>query len=130
MEGSTPLEDLAAKLAAIGELDPDMSIITGPAPQLKPPAIVLRPDNPWLVPKGYCQDEQRYVAIPVVTASTPADGVRKIYLAVLAIKNALTDAWSWESVSAPLIDETTGVPLLAASVRLKYMSSEEEEALS
>ena len=130
MEGSTPLRDLAAKLAAIPELDPDMSIITGPAPQLKPPAIVLRPDNPWLVPSKYCADEQRYVAIPVVTASTPADGVDMIYRAVLAIKNALTDAWSWESVSAPVIDETTGVPLLAASVRLKYQSSEEEETLS
>ena len=124
MEGASPLDDLAAKLADV-DLPAGMSIITGPAAQLKPPAVVLRPDNPWLVPSSYCADEQRYVAIPVVSASTPADGVRKIYAAVKAIKNALTESWSWESVSAPIIDETTGVPLLAASVRLKYQNSEE-----
>lgn len=124
MEGASPLDDLAAKLADV-DLPAGMSIITGPAAQLKPPAVVLRPDNPWLVPSKFCADEQRYVAIPVVSASTPADGVRKIYAAVKAIKNALTESWSWESVSAPIIDETTGVPLLAASVRLKYQNSEE-----
>lgn len=124
MEGASPLDDLAAKLADV-DLPSGMSIITGPAAQLKPPAVVLRPDNPWLVPSKFCADEQRYVAIPVVSASTPADGVRKIYAAVKAIKNALTESWSWESVSAPIIDETTGVPLLAASVRLKYQNSEE-----
>ena len=124
MEGDSPLDDLAAKLAAV-TLPAGMSIISGPAAQLKPPAVVIRPDNPWLVPSQYCVDEQRYVAIPVVSASTPADGIRKIYAAVIAIKNALTDQWSWESVSAPVIDETTGFPLLAASIRLKYMNSEE-----
>ena len=124
MEGDSPLDDLAALLADV-DLPEGMSVISGPAAQLKPPALVLRPDNPWLVPSAFCNDEQRYVAIPVVSASTPAAGVRKIYAAVKAIKNALTGAWSWESVSAPVIDETTGVPLLAATIRLKYLNSEE-----
>ena len=124
MEGDSPLDDLASVLAGVS-LPDGMSIISGPAKMLKPPAVVLRPDNPWLVPSAYCADEQRYVAIPVVSASTPADGVRKIYAAVKAIKNALTGAWSWESVAAPVIDETTGVPLLATTIRLKYQNSEE-----
>lgn len=124
MEGDSPLDDLAAVLADV-ELPDGVSIISGPTSQLKPPAVVIRPDQPWLMPSAMCSDEQRYVAIAVVTASTPSDGVRKLYAIVKAIKNAVSGAWSWESVSAPVVDETTGVPLLAASVRLKYRNSEE-----
>jgi hypothetical protein len=126
-ETLTPLDGLAEAIE--GELPSGVSIIVGPAPQLKPPALVLRPDNPWLIPSQYCADEQRYVAIAVVTASTPASGVRKMYAVIKALLPLLgnTDlpGWSWESVSAPVIDETTGTPLLAASVRLKFQNSED-----
>lgn len=124
MEGDSPLDDLVAVLED-ASLPSGTSIISGPRSQIKPDAVVIRPDNPWLVPSKFCADEQRYVAIAVVSASTPADGVRRIYAIVKAIKNAVSGAWSWESVSAPIIDETTGTPLLAASVRLKYNNSEE-----
>ena len=110
------------------------NLIDGPTPQLKPPAVVLRPDNPWLEPASpeanWCIDQQRYLAIPVVTASTPGDGVRVLYSVVKAIKNALAyehSPWSWESVSAPVVDESTGTAFLATSIRIKYLNSEEEE---
>ena len=124
MEGDSPLDDLVSVLQDV-TLPTGVSIISGPTSQLKPPAVVIRPDNPWLVPSKFCADEQRYVAIAVVTASTPADGVRKMYAIVKAIKNAVAGSWSWESVTAPVIDETTGTPFLAASVRLKYQNAEE-----
>lgn len=124
MEGDSPLDDLEAVLGEV-TLPDGVSIINGPISQLKPPAVVIRPDQPWLLPSAMCADEQRYVAIAVVSASTPADGVRKLYAIVKAIKNAVSGAWSWESVSAPVVDETTGSPLLAASVRLRYRNSEE-----
>ena len=124
MEGATPLDDLREKLEDVG-LPAGVSIIDGPTSQIKAPAVVLRPDEPWIVPSHMCVDEQRYLAIVVVVASSPRDGVRKMYAVVKAIKNALTEAWSWESVSVPLIDQSTGTAFLACSVRLKYLNSEE-----
>jgi hypothetical protein len=124
VEGDSPLDDLRAQLEAV-ELPAGVSIIDGPTSQLKAPAVVIRPDEPWLVPSKFCADEQRYVAIAVVTASTPSDGVRKLYAVVKAIKNAVSGAWSWEAVSAPIIDQSTGTAFLVSSVRLKYNNSEE-----
>lgn len=125
---------MANPLDLLGELlEPALpagvSLIDGPTPQLKPPAVVLRPDNPWLEQSelGWCIDQQRYLAIPVVTASTPGDGVRVLYSVIQAVKAALVDPWSWESVSAPVVDESTGTAFLAASIRLKYLNSEESE---
>ena len=124
MEGATPLDDLREKLEDVG-LPEGVSIIDGPTSQVKAPAVLIRPDEPWIVPSQYCVDEQRYLAIVAVSATTPRDGVRKMYDVVKAIKNAITGAWSWESVSVPLIDQSTGTAFLVASVRLKYRNSEE-----
>ena len=62
----------------------------------------------------------------VVAAATPRDGRRMLYAISRAIRESLTEGWSWEQVNAPIIDETTGVPYLAAAMRLLYRNTEEE----
>ena len=116
--------DVLSALADAG-LD-NVNVLDGPTPQIKAPAVVIRPDTPWVVPSNFCYDEQRYQAIMVVSAATPGDGRRMLYTISQAIRSSLTEGWSWESVNAPIVDETTGVPFLAAAIRLLYRNTEEE----
>jgi hypothetical protein len=117
--------DIEAALADVSLSN--VSVLDGPVASLKAPAVVIRPDSPWIVEgPSFCYDEQRYQAVMVVTASTPRDGRRMLYQIARAIRNALPEGWSWEEVRAPIIDESTGVPYLAAAIRLLYRSTEEE----
>ena len=88
--------------------------------QVSPPAIVVRPDEPWIEPDTYCVYLQHYLAIIVVTASSPEDGVDKLYDTALKIIDALPVSWEFVSVGSPIIDESTGTAFLAAPVRLNY----------
>ncbi len=119
-----PSEGLASALGASGGLSEGVSIYPGPAPQIVPPAIVIRPAEPWIEPSTFCRGLERYHAIAVVTASTPRDGVDQLYTIIQAIKDALEgetgSKWDWESVGQPVIDESTGTAFLAAPVRLTY----------
>jgi hypothetical protein len=105
-----------------------VSVVDGPRNQIKPPIVVIRPDNPWIVPDRFCADQQRYQAVMVVTAATPGDGRRMLYGIGKAIRAAMGMAWSWESITPPIVDESTGTPFLAAGVRLIYRNEEEEES--
>jgi hypothetical protein len=102
-----------------------------PTPNLTAPAVVVRPDEPWIVPDKFCHDRQRYVAIGVVQAATPQDGIKRLYDIATAIIDAVSvedSAWSFDSVGAPVIDETTGLAYLAAPIRLSYRNSGEDES--
>jgi len=122
---SIPSEDLASALEASGALSDGVSIYPGPAPQIVPPAIVIRPAEPWIEQDTYCKGLERYHAIAVVSASTPRDGVDELYTIVQGIKAALPDTWDWETVGQPVIDESTGTAFLAAPVRLLYRNGED-----
>jgi len=122
---SIPSEDLASALEASGALSDGVSIYTGPAPKIVPPAIVIRPAEPWIEQDTYCKGLERYHAIAVVSASTPRDGVDELYTIVQGIKAALPDTWDWETVGQPVIDESTGTAFLAAPVRLLYRNGED-----
>jgi len=121
---SIPSEALATALEASGALSDGISIYPGPAPQIVPPAIVIRPAEPWIEPSTFCDGLERYHAIAVVTAATPRDGVAELYIIIQAIRDALVgdpgSKWDWESVGQPVIDESTGTAFLAAPVRLTY----------
>lgn len=129
----TPWDQLAEALPST--LPTGVSVYDSPTPQLVPPAVVIRPDNPWVeTPSrgdggGFCFDRQRYVAVAVVTASTPSSGLRKLYAILWGIRQTL-DAlagWEWISMGAPVIDESTGSAYLAAPVRLTYRNSTEPQ---
>jgi hypothetical protein len=94
--------------------------VHGVRSQVAPDAIVVRPDEPWLEPDTYCVYLQHYIAVIVVSASTPDDGVERLYDIALKILDALPDTWEFVTVGAPIIDESTGTAFLAAPVRLNY----------
>lgn len=125
---STPSEDLSALLVASAALPVGISIYGGPTNQIVPPAIVIRPDEPWIEPDAYCRDLQRYIAIVVVSAGTPEDGTNKMYEVAQGVVEAVNEAgettpWAWVSTGAPIIDESTGSAFLAAPVRLQYRNT-------
>lgn len=92
----------------------------GPKSQIVPPAIVVRPDEPWREPDRFCDDLQRYVAVAVAKAATPEDAMGILYDLTSGIIAALPVGWEFVSVGPPIIDETTGTAFLAAPVRLSY----------
>lgn len=96
------------------------NLYSSPTDKIEPPAIVLRPGTPWMQPDSFCLELERYTAIAVVSASTPADGIAMLRLLSLAIIGALTPPWDWESVDGPVIDESTGVAFMANRVNLTY----------
>jgi len=122
---SIPSEGLATALGASEGLPEGVSIYPGPAPQIVPPAIVIRPAEPWIEPSTFCKGLERYHAIAVVSASTPRDGIDELYTIIQGIKAALPDTWDWETVGQPVIDESTGTAFLAAPVRLLYRNGED-----
>jgi hypothetical protein len=117
-----PSEGLSASLIEADGLPDGVSFYSGPTNQVVPPAIVIRPDEPWITqdPSTFCHDTQNYVAVLVVSASSPVDGIGTIYEMALAVVAALPEGWSWSTVGIPVIDESTGTAFLAAPLRLQY----------
>lgn len=115
---STPVDELIAALdGSPGLVGVSVSGVLG---QPVPPAVVIRPDEPWRVPDRFCDDLQRYVAVVVVQAASGADGVDKLYELSSAIIATLPEAFGFVSVGSPIIDESTGSAFLVAPVRVEY----------
>lgn len=126
-----PSKALAEALEASEAIPAGVSIYPGPASQLVVPAIVIRPDEPWIEEDRFCDFLEHYVAIAVVSASSPEDGVASLYAIIRGIFTAIDEAdsgWSWVNAGLPVIDETTGTAFLAATVRLNYRNSGSEES--
>ena len=127
-----PSEGLAALFRESEAIPDGTSVYGGPAAQVVPDAIVIRPDEPWIEDgDNWCAYLEHYVAIAVVSASSPEDGIAALYGIIRGILTAMEEAtsgWSWVTVGLPVIDETTGTALLAAPVRLNYRNSGEDES--
>jgi hypothetical protein len=121
---STPWEALAQLLT---DADTGANIYPTPAEEIVPEALVIRPDTPWMDTSGVAwSGEERYAVVALVTASTPSDGLKRLHELVHAIMHtARTASWEFDSVTAPVVDETTGTPFLAATVSLIYRNCEE-----
>lgn len=115
-----PAGDLAALIADISGMPDGLNIYAAPSEKITAPAVVIRPDTPWLVPDHFCYDLERYAVIVAVSANTPADGIVMLRSVLLKIIAALESPWKWVQAESPVIDETTAVPFLAARLRLTY----------
>jgi len=120
-----PTEALADHLSDV--VPADWSVVRGPISQLEPPVLVLRADTPWIEPSAFCIDLQQYAAIAVVTASTPQDGEADIYACFQAVAADLPEGWRMVSVGAPVVDQSTGTPFLAAKMTLQYTNTQDQE---
>jgi hypothetical protein len=121
---STPWDQLADLLQGA---DDYVNVYPTPAENIVPDAIVVRPDTPWFEPgPGYQMDAERYAAVALVSASSPSDGLARLHdLVHNILHTARTASWEFESVTAPVVDESTGTPMLAATVSLIYRNCEE-----
>lgn len=115
-----PIGDLVALLADIEDMPEGLNIYAAPEETITAPALVIRPDTPWLSPDKFCYDLERYIVIAVVSASTPTDGIVMLRSMMLNTIAALVSPWDWDDVGGPVIDRSTGVPFLAVRLRLKY----------
>lgn len=113
-----PSDDLIVALRASDGLSE--ASVHGPKSQVVPPAVVIRPDEPWREPDSYCDDVQRYVAVAVAKGASPEEAMPTLYDLTSAVIAALPSDWEFVSVGAPVLDESTGVTLIAAPVRLRY----------
>lgn len=115
---SIPSDDLIVALRAAQGLSE--ASVHGPRSQVVPPAVVIRPDEPWREPDRFCDDNQRYVAVAVAAGASPEEGMSTLYDLTSAVIAALPTDWDFVSVGAPVLDESTGVTLIAAPVRLRF----------
>lgn len=122
---AAPSEALAAALVTSQS---GVNVYSTPSDSIVAPAIVIRPAEPWREPDRFCYDLQRYHAICVVAAASPQDGLGRLYAMTNGVIATAIDieGWDWETVGAPIVDETTGTAFLAAPVRLSYRNTEEE----
>lgn len=114
---STPGEDLAKVL----ELELNANIYPAPVQSIKAPAVVLRPDEPWIrTGPAMGTLSEGWLAIAVAPAGDPRSGMDTIRSLLLGIIDALPDGWYLRETGRPVVDESTGIPVLAAAARLTY----------
>lgn len=98
---------------------------TPPTGALIVPAIVYRPDDPWIERQTtYRVWKENYVAVCVVAAGS-TDAVGKLYEMALAVKAAmdadpLLAGWDWLGAGAIVETEQAGLRYLASAVRLSF----------
>lgn len=114
----TPGEALAAVLE---EELLEWNVYPSPSDNVKAPAIVLQPDEPWISPGPALGTlTEQWIAMAVVPAADPRSGVGSLRDALLTVIDVLPDDWALRDVGRPLLGESTGVPYLAAGARLTY----------
>ena len=115
---STPAEELALVL----QLELNANIYPAPVTSIKAPAVVLRPDDPWIRPgPALGTISEGWLAIAVAPAGDPKSGMDTLRSLLLGTIDALPAGWALRDTGRPIIDESTGIPMLAAAARLTYM---------
>ena len=120
---------LADALEADGAMD-DVNVYRTATADFVPPAVVIRPGTPWLESAGspYPTDLERYVAVAVVSASSPADSMARLHRMVHTVADiARAEGFGFEEASEPVLDETN-TPALTSALTLTYSNCEPEES--
>lgn len=115
---SDPWDDFASRI----EEPEGTNLYPAMAEQIVAPAIVIVTDDPWIQSTAYQYDTERYLAICLVEASAPADGLAKLHAMVHAIRDAGGDGWEIEDVSGVRSASIPGdgTQYLGSWVRVSY----------
>lgn len=107
-------------------MDLVVNVYEAPPSQLQVPAIVIRPDSPWIA----IEDDQtfgtwaeKYLAVCVAAAADPISSKDQLRdLVILARDAAELDLRTWRFTEASGIGESedAGVQYLAATVKVTY----------
>jgi hypothetical protein len=87
--------------------------------QLMLPAIVLRPDEPWIEPGGYGWDDENFMAVCVAGTGDTDAATTTLRSLAAKVMEVITDDYEFKDVSEPFVDSRTGTPLLAMRVRIR-----------
>lgn len=119
----------AIELLAV-ERELGVNVYEAPPAQLVAPAIVIRPDSPWMTvasdDQPFGRISERYAAVAVAQAGDPVsakdllrDLVRLARDAALGLRR-----WSWTDTSGIAAAEDSGVDYLASTVRVSYSADD------
>lgn len=112
-------EGLAIVLVAGGL---EANVYPAPMQSIKAPAVVLRPDDPWIRPGPALGTlSEGWLAIAVAPAADPKSGMRTLRDLLGEVLAMLPEGWALRDTGRPVVDESTGVPMLAAAARLTYL---------
>ena len=90
---------------------------------------MLRADDPWIEPSGFCHDLQHYAAIAVVSASSPADGEADLHRLIIELMDNLPEGWRFITANRPVLDQSPlDVAYLAVRIQLEYANTEQESS--
>lgn len=90
-----PWDEFAARIT-----EPDgTNLYPAMAEQVVAPAIVIVAAEPWITSTAFGYDTESYLAICLVEASAPADGLDKLHALVHAVRDAGGDGWEIGDVS-------------------------------
>ena len=97
-----------------------------PAGAIVVPAIVYRPDQPWIDRRASFKVwAENYVAVCIVLASSGQSGIAQLYDMALQIKQAIDSDralsdWEWHGAGGIVRTEQAGLEYLACAVQLTY----------
>ena len=104
-------------------LELNANVYAAPGSSIKAPAVVLRPDDPWIRPgPALGMLSEGWLAVAVAPAGDPKSGMDTLRSLLLGVIEALPEGWQLRDTGRPIVDESTGVPMLAAACRLTYSS--------
>lgn len=110
-------EDLAA-----GWTDDTIGWYSSPPSQLHTPAIVWRPDQPFITPEGGTFETvtEQWLAVSVVAVGDEATAMNRLAAVVFALLAYIDPHPSaiWDRVDGPYLDDTTGTPVLTAAAHI------------
>lgn len=119
----TFLEYLADVWNPTGDLTAGALFYPYPPSALVAPAVVARPDNPWIEPDEWCTFRERWLLIAVVSAADPPSLMARleelaVYVVDLVAATAPVTGAAWDRTDTPFLDETLGVPLMTAAAHI------------
>lgn len=124
---ANPWDELAAYADSV--TDSRVNVYATVTPNIVPPAVVIRPDDPWReTGPAFCFDTQRYVVVIVVAPAYPDDGTALMYDIQNDLLRTLPEGWDWASIGGIVLDSSTDTDLLASALRLTYRNSDIGEA--
>lgn len=127
---SGPSADYAQAIRDLAdELVVQVDVHEAPPSQLVVPCIVIRPDNPWMVPSDPDQTfgsiAERYVAMCVVAAGDPISSKDQLRVLVRLARDAGDlRRWRWIETSGIGPVEDSGIDYLAATVNVTYSAED------
>lgn len=101
-------------------VDAGVNVYDSPPSVLSAPAVVFRPDSPWMAPSSWCTVAGRWLALACVAVSADPlwDALEDLAAAVVDVAGD-NPAWRWSTTDPPVLDESTSSALVIAAIHIE-----------